>query len=125
MKTEASALVVARIPRVNLIPGAERERLARESLVRRWLLAILVTIAAVAFACAGATLLAWDAGQRVADERARVAQLTAELEGLGEVSGAVHLRAELESLRAQILEAGFPYLLDVGDAGDVVVTVGQ
>ena len=124
MKTQASALVVARIPRVNLMPGAERERLARESLMRRWLLVLLMAIAAVAFACAGATLLAWDAGQRVADERARAAVLTREVESLGEISGAINLRAELESFRTDILGTDRSYLLDEGDARDVV-TVGQ
>jgi hypothetical protein len=122
MKTQASALVVARVPRVNLMPGAEVERLARESVARRWLIALLVTIAAVAFACAGATLLAWDAGQRVADERARAAVLTAQLESLGEVRGAIELRNELERFRTEILGADFPYL---EDAGQVVVAVGR
>ena len=122
MKTQASALVVARIPRVNLMPGAEVERRARESLARRWSVALLVTIAAVAFACAGATLLAWDAGQRVADERARAALLTTQLESLGEVSGAIELRHELESFRTEILGADYPYLMD---AGQVVVAVGR
>lgn len=124
MKSQASALVVARIPRVNLMPGADRERLARESLMRRWLLVLLMAIAAVAFACAGATLLAWDAGQRVADERARAAVLTREVESLGEISGAIRLRAELESFRTAILGTDRPYLLDEGDARGVV-TVGQ
>jgi hypothetical protein len=122
MKTQASALVVARVPRVNLMPGAEVERLARESVARRWLIALLATIAAVAFACAGATLLAWDAGQRVADERARAAVLTAQLESLGEVRGAIELRNELERFRTEILGADFPYL---EDAGQVVVAVGR
>lgn len=70
MKTQASALVLARVPRVNLMPVAEIERRARESLARRWLIALMVIIAAAALACAAAALLAGDAEQRIAVEQA-------------------------------------------------------
>lgn len=69
MKTQASALVLARVPRVNLMPGAEIERRARESLARRWLIALVAIVAAVALACAAAVLLTGDANPRVAVDR--------------------------------------------------------
>lgn len=58
MKRPASALVIARVARVNLMPAAEIQRRAREARVRRVLFAVLITIAVAAFACSAATLIA-------------------------------------------------------------------
>lgn len=58
MKRPASALTVGRVARVNLMPAAEIQRRARETLVRRWLLVLLVAIAIAAFACSAAALFA-------------------------------------------------------------------
>ncbi len=69
MKTPASALVLARVPRVNLMPRAEIERRARQSLARRSLIALMVIIAAAGLTCAAAILLAGNADPGIAVEQ--------------------------------------------------------
>lgn len=58
MRRQGSALVVARVARVNLMPVAEIERRERETRMRRWLLVLLVVVAAAACVCAAAASLA-------------------------------------------------------------------
>lgn len=102
MMSRAASLTVG-VPRVNLLPGSEVERRARERLTGIW---ARVVVAALAFTVAliGAGF-AWSgfAQQTLAAEQSRTTALIGEVGALADVSNALQTERDLVSYRAEAM----------------------
>ena len=100
MARSTSALALAGVPRVNLLPRVEIERRARNALAVSWLWALLGAAVIVALVAAGAFWLQWSASQRLEAEQARTTKLVSDLGGLSDVAAQVNAEAQLKSFLA-------------------------
>ncbi|MCW5951808.1 MAG: hypothetical protein KIT69_06090 [Propionibacteriaceae bacterium] len=102
-KAKGSGLVIAGVPRVNLLPPSEVQRRAAGALVRRWAAGLVATAIVVSGLVAAAY---WERGivdQQLAAEQARTLDLNVELAGLSHVSRAFAERTTLTTLRSDAM----------------------
>lgn len=100
-RPRGSGMVIAGVPRVNLLPASEIQRRAAGALVQRWAVGLLATAVAVAGLVAAAHWERGIAARQLAAEQARTLALNGELAGLAHVSQAFTERTALTSLRAE------------------------
>ena len=102
-RAKGSGLVLAGVPRVNLLPPSEVQRRAAGALVRRWVAGLVATALVVSGLVAAAYWQRSIAAQQLVAEQARSMELNSELAGLSHVSRALATRAELTGLRARAM----------------------
>jgi len=96
-------LVVAGIPRVNLMPRAELERRDRLRLTRRWSIAAVAALAVAMLIVGGAAGLSVAANSRLASEEARGIELAAAAAEYSDVNAAITRRTQLREFRSQAM----------------------
>lgn len=102
-KTRGSGLVLAGVPRVNLLPASEVRRRAAGVLIRRWVAGLLATAVVVSGLVAAAYWGRGLAEVQLAAEQARTMELNSDLASLSHVSQAFAERARLIELRGQAM----------------------
>jgi len=103
LKPKGSGLVLAGVPRVNLLPASELRRRADGVLARRWVAGLLATAVAVSGLVAAAYWERTVAAQQLSAEQARTLDLNGELAGLAHVSQAFAERTTLTTLRGEAM----------------------
>lgn len=101
MAGKKNALVLAGVPRVNLMPRAENERRERIALTRTWAILAMGALAVAAAVIAGAFGLRLAADQALAAEQARTVTLTTELLSYSDVSQGLAAARAREVFRAE------------------------
>ncbi|MCA0250949.1 MAG: hypothetical protein LCH76_01390 [Actinobacteria bacterium] len=102
-RPKGSGLVLAGVPRVNLLPPSEIQRRAAGALVRRWVAGLVATALVVSGLVAAAYWQRSIAAAQLAAEQARTMELNGELASLSHISQALATRTELTDLRAQAM----------------------
>lgn len=100
---KGSGLVLAGVPRVNLLPASELHRRAAGALIRRWVAGLLATAVVVSGLVAAAYWERMVAAQQLAAEQARTLNLNGELASLSHISRAFAERTMLTDLRAEAM----------------------
>lgn len=115
MAGKQTALALAGVPRVNLMPRAESERRERLALTRTWaVLAIGAVVLALAVV-AGAFYMKWTADQALAAEQVRTETLISELAAQSEVTQALAARDVRESFRGVAMANDFAWTPIIDD----------
>ncbi|MDX2377128.1 hypothetical protein M4I32_09985 [Microbacterium sp. LRZ72] len=91
------------VPRVNLMPRAERERRSRAALTRGWAWAMVGALAVVAVAGGAAFVLKLTADQQLVAEQAETSALLGQMAELSEVSTALADTERLGAFRAEAM----------------------
>lgn len=102
-KPRGSGLVLAGVPRVNLLPASELHRRAAGALIRRWVAGLLATAVVVSGLVAAAYWERGVADLQLAAEQARTLELNADLASLSHISQAFAERTTLTDLRADAM----------------------
>ncbi len=102
-KPTGSGLVLAGVPRVNLLPASELQRRAAGVLVRGWVVGLIATAVAVSGLVATAYWAKGVADWQLTAEQARTMELNSELASLSHVSRAFAERTTLTGLRADAM----------------------
>lgn len=102
-KQKGSGLVLAGVPRVNLLPPSELQRRAAGALARRWVAGLAATALVVSGLVGAAYWQRSIAAEQLAAEQARTMELNGDLAGLSHISKALTTRAKLTDLRTQAM----------------------
>lgn len=122
-RRQNGGLILAGVPRVNLLPSSELERRASVSLGKRWLVGLLATAVVVTSVVAGAHWMRTAAVAELITEQDRTLALNAELAGFAEVSQVLGEDVALTKLRSEAMgndtdwRRFFATLLDAVPAG--------
>lgn len=96
---KGSGLVLAGVPRVNLLPASEIERRGVATLTRRWIAGLAVTAVMVSGLVGAAQMVRATAAARLSTEQDRTLALNNELAGYSHVSVVIGQRTALTTLR--------------------------
>lgn len=102
-RPQKGGLVLAGIPRVNLLPPSELERRATVALGKRWLLGLLATAAVVSSVVAGAYWVRTTATTELLAEQGRTMTLNTELAGFADVSRSIAEQGALVTFRTDAM----------------------